>query len=81
LLQTFLVHLVLVVEQPQRGDKRPPPGLEAFNRGDIDNFIKTVQDALQDAGVVADDAQIDSVSGVKLIDKNNPRIEIELIKR
>jgi Holliday junction resolvase RusA-like endonuclease len=48
------------------------------NRGDIDNFIKTVQDALQDSGLIADDAQIDKVVGTKFIDKINPRIEFIL---
>lgn len=51
------------------------------NRGDVDNFVKTVQDALQDAGVIADDCQIDSISAEKFLDKANPRIEFELEKR
>ena len=51
------------------------------NRGDADNFLKSVQDALQDSGVIADDSQIDRATVEKFIDKENPRIELILEKR
>jgi Holliday junction resolvase RusA-like endonuclease len=46
--------------------------------GDWDNFAKSVCDALQDAGLIADDSQIDEGHCWKRIDKTNPRIEFEL---
>lgn len=78
---------------PKAGDKKRSKYLAANryhltvrafrdeNRGDVDNFLKTVQDALQDAGVIADDSQIDSIKAEKFIDKENPRIEFELETR
>lgn len=50
----------------------------AANRGDIDNFIKSVMDAIQDAYIIGDDSQIYKLSGEKFIDKENPRVEFEL---
>lgn len=50
----------------------------AKNTGDVDNYIKTVQDALQDSGLILDDSQIDKVVGEKFIDKFHPRIEFVL---
>lgn len=51
-------------------------------RGDLSNFIKCIEDALQDAGVIADDVQIDGYlePTFKTIDKANPRVEIQLYK-
>lgn len=43
-------------------------------RGDADNFLKTVQDAIQQAGIIGDDSQFDEVYCRKLMDKQNPRI-------
>src|SRR5687768_6506359 len=37
------------------------------NRGDIDNFAKTAMDALTQAGVIADDVQIDQVEASKQV--------------
>jgi Holliday junction resolvase RusA-like endonuclease len=52
----------------------------AENRGDCDNFTKSVQDALQDSGVVGDDSQIDWNFCAKLTDKTRPRVEFILCK-
>ncbi len=49
------------------------------NRGDVDNHLKAIQDALQDARLFADDSQIDEARVTKSIDKMNPRIEFKLI--
>jgi Holliday junction resolvase RusA-like endonuclease len=47
--------------------------------GDLDNYLHAVGDALQKAGVILNDRQIESWDGSrKLIDKTNPRVEIEL---
>lgn len=54
-----------------------PPGYRAY-KYDLATAIKAVQDALQDSGVLADDSQIDSVSGGKFIDKQNPRLQFHL---
>lgn len=53
------------------------------DRGDLDNFAKAVADALQDAGILANDVQIDgyALPFEKLIDKTNPRVEIALFQR
>lgn len=50
------------------------------NVGDIDNFYKGVADALEDAGILANDSQIDLMTGRKLIDKRQPRVEFTLIR-
>lgn len=54
----------------------------ADNRhADLDNFIKTVCDALQDANVIVNDSQIDVLGGCfKTVDPANPRVEIVLWK-
>lgn len=46
--------------------------------GDNDNFMKPCMDALQIAGVFANDSQIDYGEHFKDIDKENPRIEFRL---
>ncbi len=49
--------------------------------GDIDNFIKTVMDALKDSGLILNDSQIRRlVDSDILIDKISPRIEFTLTK-
>lgn len=51
------------------------------NVGDGDNYLKSVQDALQDAGVIIDDSQIDiALVDKRFIDKVDPRVELELIQ-
>ncbi len=50
----------------------------SVNRGDLDNYVKTVLDAMQDAGLFADDSQIDRITGEKFIDRENPRIVFTL---
>lgn len=50
------------------------------NTGDVDNFLKTVQDALQDSGLIFDDSQLDKVIAEKFIDRMMPRIEFTLTK-
>lgn len=47
--------------------------------GDLLNYLAAVSDALERAGVVADDCLIVSVDGSRLlIDRSRPRVEIEL---
>jgi Holliday junction resolvase RusA-like endonuclease len=47
--------------------------------GDLDNFEHAIGDALQKAGVIKNDNQIESWDGSrKLIDRINPRVEIEI---
>lgn len=47
--------------------------------GDLDNFQHAIGDALQRAGVIKNDSQIESWDGSrKLLDKANPRIELEI---
>lgn len=50
----------------------------SVNRGDADNFLKTVQDAIQQAGLIGDDSQLDEVYCRKHIDKDNPRMAFVL---
>ncbi len=48
--------------------------------GDLNNFVSALADALQAAGVVANDRQIVSLDGCRLDhDPKNPRIELEVI--
>lgn len=47
--------------------------------GDLDNFLSATGDALQRAGVIKNDSQIESWDGSrKLIDRKNPRVELTL---
>ncbi len=46
--------------------------------GDCDNFGKVSMDAIQQAGIIADDKQIDKLTVYKEIVKDSPRIEIKL---
>lgn len=48
--------------------------------GDGDNFLKMAADALQQAGIIANDKQIKRGHYDLDVDKENPRIEIELHK-
>lgn len=48
------------------------------NVGDVDNYYKCISDAIQDSGLIVSDSQIDECYCIKLIDKVNPRIELEL---
>lgn len=53
---------------------------EEKDNADDDNFRKTIQDALQESGIVVDDRQIRGGFTFTLVDKKNPRIELALIK-
>src|ERR1017187_7823878 len=47
--------------------------------GDLDNYLHAVGDALQKAGVLANDKQIEGWDhSRKLIDRECPRVEIEI---
>jgi Holliday junction resolvase RusA-like endonuclease len=48
--------------------------------GDIDNYIKSVQDGLNGTAY-KDDKQIKHIEGFLFYDKENPRVEIEIIER
>lgn len=64
-LATNRYHLVVTVYRAKR-------------TGDWDNYAKTVCDALQDAGVIGNDNQIDAGGVILITDKADPRIEIWL---
>jgi Holliday junction resolvase RusA-like endonuclease len=48
----------------------------AKKKGDVDNYAKTILDALVKAGVLKSDASVVSLHCHKLRDRNNPRTEI-----
>lgn len=50
------------------------------SRPDLDNYIKSINDCMQEAGVIADDSQIVSFTGKKMYGavKEDPVIEIEI---
>lgn len=55
--------------------------LEVFtltDKGDFDNYAKSVSDALEQAGIIGNDKQIDEAHIFKTVDKDNPRISITL---
>ena len=47
------------------------------NRSDLDNRIKPLLDALK-KGLIDDDVQVWGISAEKFIDKENPRVEVEI---
>lgn len=52
---------------------------ERGGRADLLNYLAAVSDALEHAGIVADDKLIVAVDGSRLrIDRKRPRVEIEL---
>lgn len=54
----------------------------ARDAGDLDNFIKCIKDAIQDAGLVWNDRRIDHFNDCWLfVDRKNPRIEFTLERR
>lgn len=53
---------------------------EAKEKGDWDNYGKTIGDALQDSGVIPNDKKIKAGSFEILIDPANPRVELTLTK-
>ena len=58
--------------------KRHLDGTTTLPFGDVDACIKAVLDSLEDAGLVDDDARVRRVSCEKYLDKDNPRIEVEV---
>jgi Holliday junction resolvase RusA-like endonuclease len=81
-------HLVSI---PASGDKARSSYLKSYryrlkitayrsnNRPvDADNLSKSVLDALQDAGILANDSQVDELFCRKCVDTTSPRIEIYL---
>ncbi len=46
--------------------------------GDADNYVKLVLDAVQDAGIILNDRQVNSLTVTKEVDKSNPRVEITI---
>ena len=49
--------------------------------GDVDNYIKASLDALQDAGILANDRQVQFVFATKDKDAKRPRVEITIATR
>lgn len=47
-----------------------------INLGDVDNYAKATLDALQEAGIIADDRQVQRMCISKAVDKLRPRTEI-----
>jgi len=44
--------------------------------GDVDNYVKSAMDALQSAGIILNDRQVQRISVTKAQDKYRPRVEI-----
>lgn len=53
-------------------------GSTGLGLGDVDNPIKGILDALQAAGVFADDAQVIGVEVEKHVDPERPRVEVDV---
>jgi Holliday junction resolvase RusA-like endonuclease len=49
--------------------------------GDADNYVKMVLDAVQDARIIENDRQVDSLTVTKQVDKSRPRVEITISQR
>jgi len=47
------------------------------NRGDLDNSLKAILDALNQRAY-RDDSQIDELHAYKFLDRKNPRVEVEV---
>lgn len=47
------------------------------NRGDLDNSLKAILDALNERAY-QDDSQIDELHAYKYLDRANPRVEVEV---
>jgi Holliday junction resolvase RusA-like endonuclease len=61
--------------------RTPPPAVQAKDtKPDIDNLIKAILDGLNGAGFWRDDAQIASLSAVKMWTTERARIEITVSK-
>lgn len=50
----------------------------ALNAGDVDNFIKGCLDAIADAGIIANDRQVMTVTATKRVDKVRPRYVVSI---
>lgn len=50
----------------------------ASMRGDWDNIGKSISDAIEQAGIIANDCQIDKATVERFQDKKNPRVEFWL---
>jgi Holliday junction resolvase RusA-like endonuclease len=69
------VAIELAVFWPRKHRQGPAKGLAL---GDVDAPAKAVLDALESAGILADDAQVDHLAITKAVDRDDPRIEIRL---
>ena len=49
-------------------------------RQDIDSPPKTILDNLQKCGIIKNDNRFDVMQVIRTVDKNNPRVEIEIEK-
>ncbi len=49
-------------------------------RSDLDNSLKIVLDCLQKCNAIQNDNKVVKIVAQKFLDKNNPRIEFEIIK-
>lgn len=52
-----------------------------INLGDVDNYAKATLDALQEAGIIDNDRQVQRMCISKEVDRSRPRTEITVIER
>ena len=48
----------------------------ATSAGDVDNYAKAALDAMQDAGILADDKYVEELHLYRATDRHRPRVEI-----
>lgn len=71
------VSVAIVAYWPRKHRQGPAVGLVL---GDVDAVAKAVLDALESAGVLADDAQATRLGCAKAYDKRRPRIEVKVVR-
>ncbi len=73
-----MVGPVLVRMRTYWGSRHRQGAADGQARGDVDATCKAALDALEDAGVVANDAQVESLIATKHYDPKHPRIEVDV---
>lgn len=69
------LQVAIVAYWPRKHRKGPA---EELPLGDVDAVAKAVLDALEDAGVIANDAQVVRLGLAKAYSKKSPRIEVKV---